>query len=167
MMREILFRGKRTDNGEWVYGSLVYWPGDNKIGTIVVFEKEDEAGFVFGDHIEVDLDTVGQFTGLTDANGKKIFEGDILRTRRYEEYTEELKGYHGYDDEGYPIKLPGYTGSMTVHKQRANDDARAVVQFSPTRGFYIYGASVCVNAICNTVIGNIHDNPELLKEKDV
>ena len=113
--------------------------------------------------VEVIPETVGQFTELTDANGQKMFEGDILQTRRYEVHTKKLKGYHGYDEEGYPQKLPGYSGYMTVHEQRVNDDYHAVVRFDPTRGFYIAGASVRVDAICNTVIGNIHDNPELLK----
>lgn len=78
-MREILFRGKRVDNGEWVEGSLVCFPNDYEIGTIVCFEEEDEAGFVFGNHVEVYLKTVGQYTGLTDIDGSKIFEGDIMR----------------------------------------------------------------------------------------
>ena len=70
-MRTIKFRGKRLDNGEWIYGSYV--PHYNFFGTIKD-EMVDENGHLF----EVAPSTVGQYTGLKDKNGKEIYEDDIL-----------------------------------------------------------------------------------------
>ncbi len=69
-MREILFRGKRIDNGKWVYGDLVQSPAHC---VVQIYEQD-----LCGDNFAVDPSTIGQYTGLTDNNGKKIFEGDII-----------------------------------------------------------------------------------------
>ena len=81
MEREILFRGKRIDNGEWVEGNYIFEDFDrvgiHQIGTII--------------QCFVIPETVGQFTGLTDKNGVKIFEGDILR--RFNSRGQEVMRY--------------------------------------------------------------------------
>lgn len=128
-MREILFRGKRIDNGEWVEGYYSASPAGNHYITYAC------AGCAHPD--KVDPETVGQYTGLTDKNGVKIFEGDIVVCDR--------------------------------HINDVFDKTTFLVgEICPLSG--LVGKSLSGNWICDAdwefaeVIGNIHDNPELLKE---
>lgn len=79
-MREYLFRAKRKDNGEWVEGFFTYHLVDH----LYIARIERSTGNEYGepvDYITVDEKTVGQFSGITDKHGKKIFEGDLLKIR--------------------------------------------------------------------------------------
>jgi uncharacterized phage protein (TIGR01671 family) len=143
-MREILFRGKRKDNGKWVYGGslLQFAPGDSCYiapSSGMVYIAEDDAGNIarLASDIPVIIpETVGQFTGLT-ANGTKIFEGDIV------EITDD-EGRTDFSDGG--IGTVGFfDGLWYVNGQVHNA---------------LYDLDKCYHI---EVIGNIHDNPELME----
>lgn len=138
-MREILFRGKRKDNGEWVYGYICYYGFTGEENTYIV---PNYASALYS--IEVDPETVGQYTGITDDNGKKIFEGDILNVINPDD-----------DDYDYITKVYFECNTLCVDVEGQDYDYTSI-------GFAV---EIWDNE-CDRVevIGNIHDNPELLKE---
>lgn len=138
-MREILFRGKLTDNCEWAYGV----PTKDNHGEMVMVESTfecEEYNCRGANCLYVDENTVGQYIGLTDKNGKKIFEGDIVKYKNtlpcFECLTETLNK---------PCKI-AYINSQFVMMWK---------------NFYRNFERVYDDEI--EVIGNIHDNPELLE----
>lgn len=138
-MREILFRGKRLDNGEWVDGYLAAYdlicqnyPEYTSNATGDYYGQTPYVGFV-----EVDPSAVGQYTGLKDKHGKRIFEEDIVKTS---DITHEGV-----------IQIPGESFEIAMRKGCWVMVAGEDWDFLET------------NHECIEVIGNIHDNPELLK----
>ena len=143
-MREILFRGKRVDNGKWVEGSLYYDP-DLEQSQIYGFNytynsETGEERECF--HHLVDYNTVGQYTGLT-ANGKEIFEGDIVK----------YKNTDGISSNGVILTI---TGKVVYNKKTASFAVDGSDKIGAKHFDYFPIKKI-------EVIGNIHDNPELLK----
>lgn len=126
-MRDIEFRGRRTDNGEWVYGNLVRGC-DEQYAYIVEFGNKE----LCRNYVDIDPETVGQYTGLKDENGKKIFEGDIVE--RF--WFGKMCIYQISYDNG----LASFIGQASIKFTTFDYDS---AEFE--------------------IIGNIHDNPELLE----
>ena len=150
-MREILFRGKRKDNGEWVEGYIVICNEEINHGKVYMCDSVKSIyfngdTFEIGDFYEVDSDTVGECTGLPDKNGKKIFEGDIVSGTAL---SRERTGVIVWIGQlaGFGVR---YTG---------RDDPTAWQESSILKDIERHKYS----EFCARVIGNIHDNPGLLE----
>lgn len=152
-MREILFRAKainrdpnreyRTNykNGDWVYGLITKLYNDDFKDILPAEMRNTDT--ICG--IEVNYKTIGEYTGLKDKNGKRIFEGDIVT---YEDAVADFEGYH--DDVFLNCGEVGITAWDGIYFTN-----RQTVDMSD-----LYESETMVDC---EVIGNIHDNPELLK----
>ena len=99
-MREILFRGKTTMTGKWVEGTGILNDGRN---TWIVKNKPNTAVKFGEEYFIVDPETIGQYTGLTDKNGRKIFEGDVVRvTHKGSSYVARIE----WDKGGFWVSNP-------------------------------------------------------------
>lgn len=143
-MREILFRGKRLDNGEWIENDCIIHLKERN--TVYISAHKEEV-LLYGDDslitkIEncmffgIDPKTIGQYTGLTDKNGVKIFEGDILEVR------------YGSETHYCSVKYDERTAQFVFDYGR--------------RG--VSKVEDLLSGVVFMVIGNIYENPELLKK---
>ena len=124
----IIFRGKRIDNGEWVCGFIV-----KMFGTYHIIDKDDE-----NTAYEVIPSTVGQYTGLKDKNGKRIFEGDILGSR-----------YDYLSPDNVAVEVVKWFCNSWVIQE--GDRPPMLLEEDEILPY-------------SEVVGNVHDNPELLKK---
>lgn len=133
MLRKIMFRGQRVDNKEWVYGSYRYYNETvllTEINKHFIVPENQISGY------EVDMETVGQYTGLNDKKGNEIYEGDVLCLDKLMNANWEI-GFKGGGFYGKPLK-----SNMEVYQYEQHN--RNYLQFE--------------------IIGSIHTNPELLKK---
>ena len=145
-MREILFRGKRADTGEWIYGDLrqdadlesAYIGGWDYFTADYALQREP---FEY----PVSPETVSQFTGLTDRNGEKIFEGDIIAYRKgclavsfdFASFGFLFEGYNGEEGYSHVIPFNDYENGIYIDRKTYQIDYE--------------------------IVGNVLDNSDLLK----
>ncbi|WP_242398112.1 YopX family protein [Bacteroides xylanisolvens] len=132
MNRTIKFRGKSADNGKWITGYYYHECGN----TYIVEDRQSLSETSRNVPYVVIPETVGQFTGLFDKNGKEIYEGDILHTITF-----------GFEPEEYTAII-------------LYDNCR--FQLSNGRNLFYFGQSDLTKMDDTIVIGNIYDNPELI-----
>ena len=142
-MREILFRGKANfdgRDGEWIYGGLL--PETENTFPIIVRDYDNDEDWIGVNGWDtVYPETIGQYTGLTDKNGKKIFEGDIVEGHCHSQWSHRLQRcVVVYDRDGF--------------------ESRHYVKQGEVMRYYSYKVLFSKDV---EVIGNIHDNPELLE----
>lgn len=139
-MREVLFRGKRLDNGEWVEGFVRQY----SIGTVTIFDKDAVCVS------NVVPASVGQYTGLKDISGKSIFEGDVFK-----DDDNECVGVVRWHNGAFKLFWYGHDGVMMPYGYDECAGKFGVVEVETFDDVYIDQMEV---------IGNIHDNPEFFME---
>lgn len=160
-MREIKFRGRRIDNEEWVYGFYYtteeyVTPRIERTVAWIAWTEFTDNGKSFNHKVEVDPATVGQYTGLKDKNGNRIFEGDVA----FMDILGHGLKYNPQNAMTYIIEDNGTgRGMRATHPNLHVEEDRGWFSFWDNESQEIAWVRYL------EIIGNIHDNPELIKEQ--
>jgi len=144
-MREILFRGLAKDGTGWVNGDLINYDKNDKR----ILPQNFRAWDIQHDGEEIIPETIGQYTGLDDKNGTKVFEGDIIENTNRHKYNNIISrhtiyiGKYDYED------TYNFSADESQHGYGVNINHTLSALYYISAGY--------------TIIGNIHENPELLK----
>ena len=149
-MREILFRGQSIDRRKWYEGDLY----QTRLKSVFYINYYTEHGDRMA--VEVDPETVGQYTGLTDKNGTKIFEGDIVKAT-YHHIRNGILSTVVFENGTFKLSVFGNVkdGEFSFIYS-SNDEDKKTSKYAIENNFIFRDYLL-------EVIGNIHDNPELLK----
>lgn len=159
-MREILFRGKRVKPvalvSHWIFGNYVFKADKSLPGLgkhfIVVHD-----GFGLSQWVEVDADTVGQYTGLMDKDGTRIFDGDIVRWTLQDLYLTGSYAYYTSYGYGSHLVVTALNSGFTLRPIKDNAPE------TPNANGKIDNYSFWNNQHFLEVVGNIYDNPGLME----
>lgn len=144
-MREIIFRGKSEYDGEWIHGGALHQTDNygDEVDRWFIIDGTETNDYDIGEPIRVIPETIGQYTGLTDKNGKKIFEGDIVKctdTNNSYDFTAVVLFGNPNGEYNWGFQLKRIGGEI------ANTDILLWAEVEETGAFI-------------EVVGNIHDNP--------